>query len=98
MMDFVISNAAGDVIVKDGIANLNGVKFNLLGGAFSVTGNYNTKDINHPLYDFGLKIENMSVQQAANSFSIVKTYAPIAGLVNGVLALILKSVASLARI
>jgi uncharacterized protein involved in outer membrane biogenesis len=84
MMDFVISNAAGDVIVKDGIANLNGVKFNLLGGAFSVTGNYNTKDINHPLYDFGLKIENMSVQQAANSFSIVKTYAPIAGLVNGV--------------
>lgn len=83
MMDFVISNATGDVIVKDGIANLNGVKFNLLGGAFSVTGNYNTKDVNHPLYDFGLKIENMSVQQAANSFSIVKTYAPIAGLVNG---------------
>jgi len=83
-MDFVISNAAGDVIVKDGIANLNGVKFNLLGGAFSGTGNYNTKDISHPLYDFGLKIENMSVQQAANSFSIVKTYAPIAGLVNGV--------------
>ncbi|MBX2895464.1 MAG: hypothetical protein KF763_08475 [Cyclobacteriaceae bacterium] len=83
MMDFVISNATGDVIVKDGIANLNGVKFNLLGGAFTVAGTYNTKDINHPLYDFGLKIDNMSVQQAANSFSIVKTYAPIAGLVNG---------------
>jgi len=83
MMDFVISNAAGDVIVKDGVANLNGIKFNLLGGAFTVAGTYNTKDINHPLYDFGLKIDNMSVQQAANSFSIVKTYAPIAGLVNG---------------
>ncbi|MBX2899099.1 MAG: AsmA family protein [Cyclobacteriaceae bacterium] len=83
MMDFVISNATGDILVKDGIANLNGIKFNLLGGAFSVTGSYNTKDIAHPLYDFGLKIENMSVQQAANSFSIVKTYAPIAGLVNG---------------
>jgi len=83
MMDFVISNAIGDVIVKDGVANLNGIKFNLLGGAFTVAGTYNTKDINHPLYDFGLKIDNMSVQQAANSFSIVKTYAPIAGLVNG---------------
>jgi hypothetical protein len=83
MMDFVINNAAGDVIVKDGVANLNGIKFNLLGGAFTVAGTYNTKDINHPLYDFGLKIDNMSVQQAANSFSIVKTYAPIAGLVNG---------------
>jgi hypothetical protein len=83
MMDFVISNASGDVVVKDGVANLNGVKFNLLGGAFTVAGTYNTKDINHPLYDFGLKIDNMSVQQAASSFSIVKTYAPIAGLVNG---------------
>jgi len=83
MMDFVISNALGDIIVKDGVANLNGVTFNLLGGAFTVAGTYNTKDINHPLYDFGLKIDNMSMQQAANSFSIVKTYAPIAGLVNG---------------
>ncbi|MCE7862125.1 MAG: AsmA family protein [Bacteroidetes bacterium CHB5] len=83
MMDFVITNALGDIIVKDGVANLNGVKFNLLGGAFTVAGSYNTKDINHPLYDFGLKIDNMSMQQAANSFSIVKTYAPIAGFVNG---------------
>ena len=83
MMDFVITNALGDIIVKDGVANLNGVTFNLLGGAFTVAGTYNTKDINHPLYDFGLKIDNMSMQQAANSFSIVKTYAPIAGLVNG---------------
>jgi hypothetical protein len=30
-----------------------------------------------------LKIEGMAIQQAASSFSIVKTYAPIAGLVNG---------------
>jgi hypothetical protein len=83
MMDFTISNAIGDIIVKDGVANLDGIKFNLLGGAFVVSGTYNTKDINHPLYDFGLMVENLSIQQAASSFSIVQTYAPIAGLVNG---------------
>jgi len=83
MMDFVISNAVGDIVVKDGVANLNGIKFNMLGGAFLVSGSYNTKDIKHPLYDFGLKIDNLSIQQAANSFSIVQTYAPIAGLVTG---------------
>jgi len=83
MMDFVISNAVGDIVVKDGVANLNGVKFTMLGGAFVVSGSYNTKDIKHPLYDFGMKIDNLSIQQAANSFSIVKTYAPIAGLVTG---------------
>jgi len=83
MMDFTITNVAGDIIVNDGVANLNGISFNMLGGAFVVNGTYNTKDIAHPLYDFGLKIENLSIQQAANSFSIVQTYAPIAGLVTG---------------
>jgi hypothetical protein len=55
----------------------------MLGGAFVVNGAYNTKDINHPLYDLGLKIDNLSIQQAASSFSVVQTYAPIAGLVAG---------------
>jgi uncharacterized protein involved in outer membrane biogenesis len=83
MMDYTMTNVNGDVIVKDGIANLNAVRFNMLGGAFAVNGTYNTKDINHPLYDLGVKIESLSIQQAASSFSIVKTYAPIAGLVSG---------------
>lgn len=83
MMDYTMTNAAGDIIVKDGIANLSGVKFNMLGGGFVVNGTYNTKDINHPKYDLGLKIEALSIQQAASSFSVVKTYAPVAGLVNG---------------
>jgi hypothetical protein len=83
MMDYTMTNAAGDVIVKDGIANLSGVKFNMLGGAFVVNGTYDSRDITHPKYNMGLKIDGMSMQQAASSFSMVKTYAPIAGLVNG---------------
>ncbi|MEQ8425372.1 MAG: AsmA-like C-terminal region-containing protein, partial [Cyclobacteriaceae bacterium] len=83
MMDYTITNASGDIIVKNGIANLNGLKFSMLGGTFQMTGSYNTKDIEHPKYDMDLKIQNMAIQQAASSFSVVKTYAPIAGLVNG---------------
>jgi uncharacterized protein involved in outer membrane biogenesis len=83
MMDYTITNATGDVIVRDGVANLNGIKFNMLGGSFVVNGSYNTKDINHPKYDFAMKIDNMQIQQAASSFSVIQTYAPIAGLVNG---------------
>lgn len=82
-MDYTITNALGDVIVKDGVANLSGVNFNMLGGSFAVNGSYNTKDANHPKYDMALKIENLAIQQAAASFSIIKTYAPIAGFVNG---------------
>jgi len=83
MMDYTITNASGDIIVKDGIANLRGLKFNMLGGKFQMTGTYNAKDIAHPKYDMDLKIESLAIQQAASSFSVVKTYAPIAGLVNG---------------
>ena len=83
MMDYVITNASGDVILKDGIANMSGLRFNMLGGAFGVSGSYNAKDVKHPKYDMALKIENLSIQQASNSFSMVKTYAPIAGFVNG---------------
>jgi len=83
VMDFTMTNAAGDIVVKDGVANLSGLRFNMLGGTFVVNGAYNTKDLAHPKYDFGLKIENVSMQQAANASSLVQTYAPIAGLVAG---------------
>jgi uncharacterized protein (UPF0264 family) len=83
LMDFNITNALGDIIVKDGVANLSGLKFNMLGGGFVVDGTYNTRDMAHPKYDFGLKIENVSMREASKASSLVQTYAPIAGLVNG---------------
>lgn len=83
MMEYTLTNATGDVMLKDGVANLSGVRFNMLGGSFAINGSYNAKDINHPKYDMALKIEDLSIKQAASSFSVVQTYAPIAGLVNG---------------
>jgi uncharacterized protein involved in outer membrane biogenesis len=83
VMDFTMTNAAGDVIVREGVANLNGLRFNMLGGSFVVNGTYDTKNLAHPKYDFDLKIENVSIRQAASASTLVQTYAPIAGLVNG---------------
>lgn len=83
LMDFDMSNVSGDIIVKDGVANLKDLKFNMLGGSFAVNGSYNTRDIDHPKYDMKLEIENVSMKDAAAASSIVQTYAPIAGLVNG---------------
>lgn len=83
VMDFTMTNAAGDVVVKDGVANLSGLRFNMLGGTFVVNGGYDTRNLAHPKYDFALKIENVSMRQAASASTLVQTYAPIAGLVNG---------------
>lgn len=83
MMDYLITNAVGDIVVKEGAAKMNNVKFNMLGGAFAVNGTYDTKDLQHPKYDFGLKVDDLSIQQAVSTFSIIKTYAPIAGMAQG---------------
>ncbi|MDZ4714043.1 MAG: AsmA-like C-terminal region-containing protein [Cytophagales bacterium] len=83
MMDYTMTNASGDVILRNGIANLSGLKFGMLGGSFVVNGSYNAKDIKHPKYDLDLKIEQLSIQQAAQSFSVISTYAPFAKLING---------------
>jgi hypothetical protein len=83
LMNYNITNATGDVIIRNGVANLSGMRFNMLGGAFVVNGTYDTKDILHPKYDMSLKIENVSIRQAANTSSLVQSYAPVAGLVNG---------------
>lgn len=83
MLDFTLNDASGDIVVRDGVASLDGLRFNMLGGKFVVNGSYDTRDIKHPEYDFALKIDDMSIQQAASSFTIVKTFAPVAGLVSG---------------
>ena len=82
-MDFNLTNASGDIAVKDGVADLRGLKFNMLGGAFAMNGTYDPRDLAHPKYDMSLKIESLSIQQAAQSLTLVRTYAPVAGLVQG---------------
>lgn len=82
-MDFNITDATGDIVVKDGMANLRGLKFRMLGGAFAMNGTYDPRNLKHPKYDVDVKVEGLSIQQAAQSLTLVRTYAPVAGLVQG---------------
>ncbi len=86
IMDMQMTNAKGDVIVRDGVVNLNGLKFNLLEGQFAVNGTYDPSDKQKPKYDFDLKVDELSAQKAFQTFSIVKSYFPIANKVDGKLS------------
>ena len=83
MMDLTMSDASGKVVIENGTADLRDVKFGLLGGRFSVSGLYDPRNAKQPAYDFGLKIEQLSIRQAAEQFSLVKKFAPIAGQATG---------------
>ncbi|MEO1051489.1 MAG: AsmA-like C-terminal region-containing protein [Bacteroidota bacterium] len=82
-MNLVISNATGDIIVRDGVANLSGLKFGMLGGQFVTNGSYDTRDLEHPKYDFDLNVQDLSIKQSYQAFNTVQTLMPIAQLVNG---------------
>ncbi len=78
-----LKNVAGQLIVKDGKIDMKGINFNTLGGSFAVNGSYDTRDLSKPTFDFGLDMENVSIQQSYTTFNSVKAFAPIAKFVNG---------------
>ncbi|WP_207433698.1 AsmA-like C-terminal region-containing protein [Sabulibacter ruber] len=78
-----LQNLKGKVTLKDQIARLEDVSFNTLGGQFSTTGSYDSRDLIHPKFSFGLDIKNLDFQQSFNSFNTIQYLAPIAKLLKG---------------
>ncbi|WP_299758754.1 AsmA-like C-terminal region-containing protein [uncultured Pontibacter sp.] len=78
-----LNNVSGQVQVKDQVARLNKVTFNTLGGTFATSGSYNTQNLQKPLFDMKLDIQNLGFKEAFNAFNTVQTFAPIAKLLEG---------------
>jgi len=79
-----LNNATGTVTVKNEVATLKDLTFNLLGATFGTTGSYNTQDLAHPKFDLGLNIKNLDFQKAFSSFNTIKALIPLASQVQGV--------------
>ncbi|WP_299458451.1 AsmA family protein [uncultured Microscilla sp.] len=88
--DLEIKNIKGKIIVKDGRVLLNGLKFNMLEGGFTMSGAYDTYDVTHPKYDFKMNINRLSIGKAHSSFSVVKKLIPMAENITGFLSTNLK--------
>ncbi|MGV3640037.1 MAG: AsmA-like C-terminal region-containing protein, partial [Adhaeribacter sp.] len=78
-----LDNLRGQVTIRDQVAKLDKVSFNTLGGRFVTTGSYNTKDLQHPLFSFGLDVQNLDFKSAYNTFNTIKALVPISRLLDG---------------
>ena len=67
----------GKVVISEGIAQLDDLDFNLLGGDFLMSGFYNSNP-QLPLFNFNFKIASMSIKQVFSSFNTIQELAPIA--------------------
>ncbi len=73
-----MQNATGTLNIADGTMKLQNTAFDALGGHFSTTGSYNTTDIAHPTFSFGLNLEKISLTEAYQNLTVVKTLMPLA--------------------
>jgi uncharacterized protein involved in outer membrane biogenesis len=78
-----LKGVKGTIRIKDGILMLENLDFNTLGGNFGMAGNYDTRDMDHPSYDFELDINKLSIPQAYKAFFTIRQLAPIANLMEG---------------
>lgn len=81
--NLTLSNVDGKITINDGIARMEGVKFNSLDGDFALNGSYNTQNPQKPLFDIDFDINDLSVQEAFKSFVTIQKLAPVAENVNG---------------
>lgn len=81
--NMTLENLSGTIKVKDHAATLQDCIANVLGGQVALTGEYNTADLAKPLFNMDLAMQDMSFTQAYQTFTTMKTFAPIMQFING---------------
>ena len=81
--NMVLENATGAMHLKNGILQLEKLKFNTLEGAMGMAGKYNPTNLQSPLFDMDMDMQNVSIPKAYTTFNSIQAMAPAAKGING---------------
>ena len=84
--DLELSSLSGQLSLEHQRAALKSLRFMLLGGEFSLQGNYQTPPKQSPRYDMSFDIKKLDIQTAYNNIDMLKKLAPVAKDVKGLLS------------
>lgn len=84
-----INKIAGQIDIKDGIAQLSKLNMNIFEGTATLNGAYNTKNPEKPLVDMAINLGSVNINSLTNSFSTIDSMLPIAKHAYGVIDLAL---------
>lgn len=73
----------GQILVRDGVAQMRELSFNYLGGTIAASGTYDPRDMKHPKFDFEIDIQEVAFKDAFNTFNTVRILAPITQYIKG---------------
>jgi AsmA protein len=85
--DMFITKMDGEIRIKDGVLSMDETGFNTLNALFSVSGDYDTRDLNHPLFDFKLNIKELDINKAYKELKIMRDLAPAAADAYGIFSI-----------
>ncbi|GJM62231.1 AsmA-like C-terminal region-containing protein [Persicobacter diffluens] len=81
--EMTLTDLKGKIILKNGIASMEGVTFNTMGGQIALKGAYNSANPKNPTFDFDFDMSNIDIPQAYKSLNTVRAAAPVAQNMNG---------------
>jgi AsmA protein len=77
--DLHITGLKGEITIRNGILTLDETGFNSMNAFFSIDGDYNTQDMQHPKFDVTLNIKELDINRAYKEIKLVRKLAPAAG-------------------
>ena len=77
----------GKILIKDGIATLDHLDFNMYDAHFYMDGFYDSRDTINPKVSFATKIEDLEIPRAYKEFAAISKTAPVAKNMQGKMGL-----------
>lgn len=75
--NMTIDNLIGNILVRQQKVDMTNLKMNIIGGALTVNGFYETSNLKRPTVGLNLKMENFDIQTTFATFNTVQKLAPV---------------------
>ncbi len=95
--DLLITEMDGEITMRNGVMSLHETGFNSLNAKFSVSGDYNTRDMAHPIFDLDIDVKDLDINRAYRGISLMRKLAPSAANVYGKFSVTYKLKGELAK-
>lgn len=77
-----LKDVSGNMVIRDEAVTLNNLKMGIFGGSIGLTGTVSTKG-NTPKFDMDLGLNAVNIAESFTQLDMLKSIAPIAGVING---------------
>jgi len=85
--DLHITEMDGEIRVKDGVLTMTETGFNTLNAKFIVTGDYDTRNMDHPIFDFFIDIKELDINRAYKEVKLFRDLVPAAADASGIFSI-----------